>query len=118
MAYILYNKDIVEILLLFLLQKEDLYAYQIMKMVEALSDGILTVQGGTLYPILYKLTDKGYVTDRVELVGKRQRMTRVYYHLTSSGKAHLQELLAENDLVQQGMQSVFKNAEKENQNEG
>ena len=34
---------------------------------------------GALYPILYKLSDKGYVSDYKRLAGKR--LTRVYYHL-------------------------------------
>lgn len=33
-----------------------------------------------------KLTEKGYITDRVEIIGKRQRMSRVYYSLTPAGE--------------------------------
>ncbi len=111
MAHTIYDKNIIEMLVLFLLQKEDLYAYNIMKMIRSLSGDVLAVQGGSLYPILYKLTEKGYITDRVEIIGKRQRMSRVYYHLTDPGKDYLQSLIADNELVQRGIQSVFRNAE-------
>ena len=107
MAQTIYDKSIIEMLSLFLLRTEDLYAYEIMKKINSMSGGVLEVQGGSLYPILYKLTDKGFITDRVETFGKRGRMTHVYYHLTPSGESYLQELIARNELVQSGIRSVF-----------
>lgn len=111
MAQMIYDKSIIEMLSLFLLRSEDLYAYEIMKKINSMSGGVLQVQGGSLYPILYKLTDKGYITDRVETFGKRGRMTHVYYHLTPRGESYLQELIARNELVQSGIQNVFKSTE-------
>ena len=112
MAQLIYDKSIIEMLSLFLLRSEDLYAYEIMKKISALSRGVLEVQGGSLYPILYKLTDKGYITDRVETFGKRGRMTHVYYHLTPSGDSYLQSLIDRNELVQGGIRNVFLGAEE------
>ena len=43
-----------------------------------------------MYPILYKLQDQGYISDRQVKVGKRQ--TRVYYHLEPAGKEYLSQL--------------------------
>ena len=108
----IYDNSIIEMLSLFLLRSEDLYAYEIMKKINSMSGGVLQVQGGSLYPILYKLTDKGFITDRVEAFGKRGRMTHVYYHLTPPGENYLQELIARNELVQGGIQNVFRNAEE------
>ncbi len=112
MPLIIYNKDVIEILVLFLLQQEDMYAYQIMKQIQALSGERISVMGGSLYPILYKFTEKGYVTDRVEAIGKRQRMNRIYYHITPQGEKYMDSLLEENNLIQQAIQSVFKNGKK------
>ena len=109
MAHNIFNKDLIEMLALFLLQKEDLYAYNIMKSIQQLSGDTLAVQGGSLYPILYKLLEKGYVTDRVEMIGKRQRTSRVYYHLTELGQAYLQSLIDEHMLIEGGVQSIFMN---------
>lgn len=111
MAQTIYDKSIIEMLVLFLLQKEELYAYSMLKKIRSLSGDALVVQGGSLYPILYKLTEKGYIADRVEMIGKRQRMSRVYYRLTDSGQEYLQSLITHNELVQRGIQSVFQNAE-------
>ena len=113
MAQMIYDKSIIEMLSLFLLRHEDLYAYEIMKKIHILSGGVLEIQGGSLYPILYKLTDKGLITDRVETFGKRGRMTHVYYHLTPSGESYLQELIAHNELVQSGIRNVFASAEED-----
>lgn len=112
MAHTIYDKGIIEMLVLVLLQNEDLYAYDIMKKIRSLSEDTLVVQGGSLYPILYKLTEKGYIIDRVEAIGKRQRKNRVYYHLTALGKEYLQTLIEVNETIQRGIQSVFHNAEK------
>lgn len=111
MVQIIYDKSIIEMLSLFLLRSEDLYAYEIMKKINSMSGGILEIQGGSLYPILYKLTDKGFISDRVETFGKRGRMTHVYYHLTPSGESYLRELIERNQVVQSGIQNVFKNSE-------
>ena len=112
MAQMIYDKSIIEMLSLYLLRTEDLYAYEIMKKINALSGGVLEIQGGSLYPILYKLTDKGYISDRVETFGKRGRMTHVYYHLTPAGESYLQSLINRNELVQRGIQNVFASREK------
>lgn len=112
MANTIYDKSIIEMLSLFLLRSEDLYAYQIMKKINSMSGGILEVQGGSLYPILYKLTEKGYISDRVESFGKRGRMTHVFYHLTPPGESYLNELIARNEVVQTGIQNVFHSVEE------
>ena len=112
MVQMVYDKSIIEMLTLFFFCSEDLYAYEIMKKINSMSGGVLQVQGGSLYPILYKLTDKGYVSDRVEVFGKRGRMTHVYYHLTPTGESYLQSLIERNEQVQRGIQNVFASKER------
>lgn len=43
-----------------------------------------------MYPVLYRLMDNGYISDKKVLVGKR--LTRVYYHIEPEGKKYLQDL--------------------------
>lgn len=83
----------VEMIILFLLDKKDLYGYEITSLVEKLSDGNIGITESTLYPTLYKLLANGYISDKEVQVGKRR--TRVYYHLEESGKTHLEALLSE-----------------------
>ena len=80
-----------EMLLLKILEAGDCYGYELTQTLKERSNGRISIAEGTLYPILYKLLDQGFISDRKELVGKRQ--TRVYYHLEEAGKSHLEQLM-------------------------
>ncbi len=80
-------------MLLTMLEKEDMYGYQLCQQIEQSSNSLYILQEGSLYPSLYRLLDKGFISDRTEKVGKRR--TRVYYHLEPQGKEYLQEIKKE-----------------------
>lgn len=86
-----FKRGTAELLVLHLLQKEDLYGYQITHAFEEKSNGAYTMLEGSLYPILYRLTELGYITDYTKLVGKRR--TRRYYHIEESGRVYYKEIL-------------------------
>ncbi len=88
-----FKRGTAELLVLHLLQNEDLYGYQITHAFEEKSGGVYTVLEGSLYPILYKLTEAGYISDYVVPAGKKR--TRRYYHLEDSGRAYYKEILGE-----------------------
>lgn len=81
----------VEMILLALLSKEDKYGYQMAQEMKSLSEGKLTLLEGSMYPILYRLTDSGDIEAYEKQVGRR--LTRVYYHLTDKGLERMQALL-------------------------
>lgn len=85
------KRGTIDILLLALLQKEDMYGYQICQELKEKSQGLFTMTEGSLYPTLYRMLDKGYISDRSELVGRRRK--RVYYHLEDAGREYLKEAL-------------------------
>lgn len=60
---------------------------------------------GTLYLILYKLVDAGYLTTYSKLVGKRR--TRKYYHLEDEGRKYLETILNEYDEVTRGISLIL-----------
>lgn len=82
-----------ELLILHLLHKEDYYGYQLAHMIKEKSDRIYTVLNGSLYPVLYRLADSGYISEYTVTVGKRQ--TRKYYHLEELGRQYYKEILAD-----------------------
>lgn len=88
-----FKRGTAELLVLHLLQKEDLYGYQITQSFADKSGGAYTMLEGSLYPILYRLTELGYVSDYTKLVGKRR--TRRYYHLEDSGREYYKEILGD-----------------------
>lgn len=79
-----------EMLLLKILEEKDCYGYEIVQSIKKLSNDNIKLQEGTMYPILYKLEEKNYISSQRVLVGKR--LSRVYYHLETKGKEYLQEI--------------------------
>lgn len=112
MATGIFKKGSIEMLTLLMLQEKDIYGYQLIQMLSDRSGGKLTVQEGSLYPLLYRMVDSGFISGRdvtVETQHGRKR-NRVLYHLEPSGRERLMELKAEFDQVQEGIQSVFANS--------
>ena len=88
-----FKRGTAELLVLYLLSKEDLYGYQITQAFDEKSDGVYTMLEGSLYPVLYRLSDAGYISEYTKLVGKRR--TRKYYHLEEAGKEYYAQILSE-----------------------
>ena len=74
-------------LLLCLLEEKPMYGYQIVKELEAKSQGYFKFKEGTLYPALYRLEKSGQITGRWQtLPNGRQRR---YYYITDKGLSKL-----------------------------
>lgn len=112
MATGIFKKGSIEMLTLLMLQEGDIYGYQLIQMLSERSGGKLTVQEGSLYPLLYRMVDSGYISARDVAVETRhgRKRNRVLYHLEPSGRARLIELKSEFDQVQEGIQNVFLNS--------
>lgn len=82
-----------EMLFLKILDSKDCYGYEITHLLKELTHGKIDVKEGSLYPILYKFEELGYITSKKRVVGKR--MTRVYYHLEPEGKKYLDKIYHE-----------------------
>lgn len=87
-------------MVLSVLTQKDMYGYEIVKAVKEKSAGNFEVPLGTLYPVLYRFMENGYLTDRDEIVNKRLRK---YYHLEESGKQYYAELLQEYRKISKGV---------------
>lgn len=96
-----YRRGVMSLVILSLLKREDMYGYQLVQETELSSGGLLTTQEGSLYPVLYRLLDQGYISDHRVQVGKR--MTRIYYHLEPAGEEKLKELIADYESATQGV---------------
>ena len=111
-----FKKGSVELLVLSLLQESDLYGYQISQLVKERSGNILTIPEGSMYPTLYRLVDKGYISDEKRKVGIR--LTSVYYHLETKGKEYLSELLESFYTVNRAIERILNyNESEEDSNE-
>ena len=61
--------------------------YQIAKTIEQMSDEVLTVDHGSLYPALHRLEKRGWLTAKWT-VSETKRRAR-YYRLTAAGRRQL-----------------------------
>jgi transcriptional regulator len=86
-----------EMLILRTLTLGSLHGYAIAQHLARLSDGVLRVEQGSLYPALERLLNKGWVTVRwAETPTKRQAR---YYTITRSGRAQLGTKVSDYDRV-------------------
>lgn len=108
-----FKKGSVEMLILYLLKEQDYYGYELSQIIKERSNNILVIPEGSLYPTLYKLVDKGFLSDYKKKVGKR--LMRVYYHLESAGNDYLQQLMNDYYEINSGIQSVLNFGKEEHE---
>jgi transcriptional regulator len=78
------KKGSAEVLILSALEDGQLHGYDIAREIGRRSGGLLTFHVASLYPLLYKLEDRGWISGRwVEKAGQRRRR---YYRLTAEGR--------------------------------
>jgi PadR family transcriptional regulator PadR len=70
-----------------LLGSGEMYGYELVQSLAEQSDGVLDMGQSTLYPLLYNLEAKGFVTARWETTDSGRR--RKYYSLTDRGRRRL-----------------------------
>jgi transcriptional regulator len=76
-----------EILILASLEDGQLHGYDIAREIARKSGGLLAFHVASLYPLLYKIEDRGWIQGRwVEKAGQRRRR---YYRLTAEGRRTL-----------------------------
>jgi PadR family transcriptional regulator PadR len=82
------NKGSAELLVLTLLEGRPRHGYDIGKLIEERSNGRICFRIGSLYPILFRLEDRGLIAGRwLEKDGERRRRS---YRLTPAGRKFLQ----------------------------
>ena len=78
------KKGSAELLILSLVEAEPRHGYEISKLIEVRSKGVLKFHVASLYPLLYRLEARGWIQGRwVEKAGQRRRR---YYRLTADGR--------------------------------
>src|SRR5262249_46738067 len=70
-----------------LLEGGEKYGYELIKLLDRQSQGVLAMGQSTLYPMLYNLEAKGLVASRSQLADNGR--PRKYYRLTDKGRKQL-----------------------------
>lgn len=81
------KKGSAELLILSLLDGRPRHGYEISQLIEQRSEGAVRFKVASLYPLLYRLERRGWLTGSwVEKAGQRRRR---YYRLTKAGRQML-----------------------------
>jgi transcriptional regulator len=95
-------------LVLRVLQPGPLHGYAIAQRIHQLSNDLLQVEEGSLYPALQRMLLKGWV--RAEWgISETNRKVR-FYRLTAAGRKQLQSEMSDFDRVMQGIAAVLAKA--------
>lgn len=91
--YMKINKELIKgsttVLILSLLNRKNMYGYEMIKEIELKSKNVFSFKEGTLYPILHSLENENYIESYWDSnTGARKRK---YYRITESGKKILLE---------------------------
>jgi len=83
------KKGSAELLILSLVERRPRHGYEISKLIEERSNGVLKFNVASFYPLLYRLEKRGFLEGKwVEKAGQRRRR---YYRVTAQGKSVLKE---------------------------
>jgi len=80
------KKGSAELLILALLEEKARHGYEIGKLIDDRSEGVVRFHVASLYPLLYRLERRGWVKGEWEPAGGRRRR---FYRLTGSGRKTL-----------------------------
>ena len=83
------SRNVFPLLILHLVSKEPEYGNSIIKGVKEMSAGVMSVSPNTIYPLLRRLEEKGYIVGEWENEDVR---TRRFYSITPEGEKKYEEI--------------------------
>jgi transcriptional regulator len=78
-----------ELMILESLRRKPMHGYALVRHIQAVSNGILQIEEGSLYPALQRMLREGLL-DAEAGVSAKGRPTRIY-HVTKAGRRHLEQ---------------------------
>jgi transcriptional regulator len=86
----------------------ELHGFEIAKSIERLSEDVLQVEEGSLYPALQRMLIKGWVTAEWGVTAENRRAR--YYRLTSAGRKQLSQEISQFERVMGAITRVIQTA--------
>ena len=80
------KKGVLEMLVLELICKKATYGYELLQLLKEGSGGMFSLKEGTLYPILYRLEDEGFIVSGWS-AGEGRSAPKKLYTATEAGRA-------------------------------
>ena len=104
-----FKKGNIDLLVLSLLSVKEMYGYEIVQTLDHMTNGIIKIPEGSVYPVLYKMVAKGFLKEEQRLIGQRRQ--RSYYEILPEGVKYLELLTKEYYLVHEGIGRILNYAE-------
>ena len=86
------RRDVFPLLVLHLIAREPAYGNRLIEEIEEITQGVISVNPNTMYPLLRELEARKLIDGRWEHPDKR---TRRYYSITAAGRAEYRRLVEE-----------------------
>lgn len=99
------SRGTVELAVLALIREERRYGYDLLSSLATATGGFVGIKEGTLYPVLHRLEDAGYIEATWEAEGRGK--PRKYYGITPAGLARLELLRTEWERLAAGMERLL-----------
>jgi PadR family transcriptional regulator PadR len=100
-----FKKGVLELCVMLILDESECYGYEL---ITRISESI-EISEGTIYPLLKRLKDEGFVTTYLE--ESQQGPPRKYYKITTIGKKEKEQLLFEWEKIVKGVEVLNKGGE-------
>jgi PadR family transcriptional regulator, regulatory protein PadR len=86
------RRDVFPLLVLHLIQREPAYGNRLIEEIEAMTEGVISANPNTIYPLLRDLEAQGMIAGSWEHPDRR---TRRYYSITPAGRREYKRLVSE-----------------------
>ena len=103
-------KGTLEMIVLEILQHEPMHGWGITERIEQRSHGLLSINQGSLYPALYRLVARGWISS--EWGPSENNRSARYYSLTRAGRKQLAEERAHWEKLSLGVNLILGTAER------
>lgn len=97
-----------ELLILKTLQREAMHGYGIVQRIHEVSGDLLKVEDGSLYPALYRMEERGWISSEWGVSENNRRAK--FYTLTRAGRKQLETERANWERISQAVSKILQTA--------
>ena len=97
-----------ELLILKTLSRDSMHGYGIAQRIHEAADDLLKIEDGSLYPALYRMEERGWITSEWDVSENNRRAK--FYKLTKAGRKQLEAEAANWDRVSQAITRILQTA--------
>jgi transcriptional regulator len=94
-----------ELLILKTLSRDSMHGYGIAQRIHEAADDLLKIEDGSLYPALYRMEERGWITSEWDVSQNNRRAK--FYKLTKAGRKQLEAESANWDRVSQAISRIL-----------